>query len=68
MTIFDSGQIPVNSSNLRSVGYGGGTLRVVFHTGKIYDHPNVPYHVYLGLMQASSMGAYYSRNIRGKYR
>lgn len=60
--------VPVSSSAIRAVGYDGSTLTVEFHTGRAYDHPNVPYHVYLGLMQASSMGAYYSRYIRGKYR
>jgi hypothetical protein len=59
---------PVNSSCIAAVGYDGNTLTVAFHTGRVYDHPNVPYSVYLGLMQASSMGAYYNRYIRGKYR
>ena len=60
--------IAVNSSAIRAVGYDGSTLTVEFHTGKTYDHPGVPYSVYLGLMQASSMGAYYNANIRGKYK
>ena len=59
----------VNSSSIRAVGYDGYTLAVQFHTSDtIYDHPGVPYSVYLGLMQASSMGAFYNRFIRGKYR
>jgi hypothetical protein len=59
----------VNSSSIRAVGYDGYTLAVQFHTSDtIYDHPGVPHSVYLGLMQASSMGAYYNRHIRGKYR
>lgn len=59
--------ILVNSSAIRAVGYDGSTLTVEFHTGRVYDHPNVPYSVYLGLMQADSMGAFYNRHIRGKY-
>ncbi|MGD1090020.1 MAG: KTSC domain-containing protein [Verrucomicrobiota bacterium] len=59
--------ISVNSSAIRAVGYDGYTLTVEFHTGRIYDHPNVPYSVYVGLMHASSMGAYYNRYIRGRY-
>jgi len=59
---------PVNSSAIRAVGYDGYTLRVKVHSGRVYDHPNVPAHVYHGLMQASSMGRYYSDNIRGRYR
>ena len=59
----------VNSSSIRAVSYDGYTLAVQFHTsGTIYDHHGVPYSVYQGLMQASSMGAYYNRYIRGKYR
>jgi hypothetical protein len=58
----------VNSRAIRSVGYDGHTLTVEFHTGRVYDHPGVPYQVYRELMNASSMGAYYSRFIRGRYR
>ncbi len=61
--------IPVNSSSLCAVGYDGYHLLVQFHTSDtIYTHYGVPYSVYAGLMQASSMGAYYNRYIRGKYR
>ncbi|MGA2242875.1 MAG: KTSC domain-containing protein [Verrucomicrobiota bacterium] len=61
--------ILVNSSAIRAVGYDGHTLFVLFHTSDtIYSHPGVPYSVYVEFMQASSMGAYYNRHIRGKYR
>jgi hypothetical protein len=60
--------IQVNSSAIAAVGYDGYTLSVEFHSGRTYDHPGVPYSVYAGLMNASSMGAYYSRYIRGRYR
>lgn len=60
--------IPVSSSAIRAVGYDGYTLTVEFHNGGVYDHPGVSYAVYLGLMQASSMGAYYNACIRGQYR
>ena len=59
----------VNSSAIRAVGYDGHTLAVQFTTSDtIYTHDGVPYSVYTGLMQAESMGAYYNRHIRGKYR
>ena len=58
----------VNSSAIRAVGYDGHTLTVEFHSGRVYDHPSVPYSVYDGLMRASSKGAYYNRYIRGRYR
>lgn len=60
---------PVNSSSIRAVGYDGYTLSVLFCTSDmVYDHPGVPYSVYAGLMSAASMGAYYNRHIRGRYR
>jgi hypothetical protein len=59
---------PVSSSAIRAVGYEGSTLTVLFVSGRIYDHPGVPYFVYEGLMQASSKGAFYNRYIRGRYR
>jgi hypothetical protein len=59
----------VNSSSIRAVGWDGYYLCVQFHgNDTIYSHPGVPYSVYAGLMQASSMGAYYNRYIRGKYK
>ena len=60
--------IPVDSSAIRAVGYDGYTLTVEFHSGRVYDHPGVPESVFHGLMNATSMGAYYNHHIRGRYR
>jgi hypothetical protein len=61
--------ILVNSSSIRAVGYDGDTLAVQFHTSDtVYEHPGVPPYVYAALMGASSMGAYYNRHIRGRYK
>ena len=60
--------IRVSSSAIAAIGYDGYTLTVEFHSGRVYDHPGVPLSVYQELMAASSKGAYYSRNIRGRYR
>ena len=61
--------IPVNSSSIRAVGYDGYHLFVQFHTSDtIYTHPRVPHSLYASFMQADSMGAYYNRYIRGKYK
>ena len=61
--------IPVNSSSIRAVDYQSGTLLVQFHSsGTVYSHPGVPVWVYLEFMAAASMGAYYARFIKGKYR
>jgi hypothetical protein len=59
---------PVDSSAIAAVGYDGYTLTVEFHNSGVYDHPGVPYEVYVELMAADSKGAYYNRNIRGRYR
>lgn len=59
----------VDSSAIRAVGYDGSTLVVLFQTSnKVYEHHRVPPSVYERLMQASSMGAYYNKHIRGRYR
>lgn len=59
----------VNSSSIRAVGYDGYTLAIQFHSSDtIYDYDGAPYSVYQGLMRASSMGAYYNRYNRAKYR
>ena len=61
--------VSVNSSAIAAIGYDGNTLAVQFHTSDtIYCHHGVPYSIYVGLMQSESMGAYYNRHIRGKYR
>lgn len=60
--------IPVNSSAIRAAGYFGGILTVEFTNGRTYDHPGVPYLLFVGLLLAPSKGAYYNRYIRGRYR
>ena len=61
--------IYVNSEAIRAVGYEGDTLGVQFTTSDtIYYHPGVPYAVYLEVLQAPSLGAYYNQYIRGRYR
>lgn len=60
----------VISSNIRSVGYDGEsrTLEIEFHTGGIYQYFDVPESVYKSLMSASSLGSYFYRYIRDRYR
>ncbi len=59
-------RIPVQSSNLRSVGYDreSGTLEIEFKSGRVYQYSGVPEEVYEGLMSASSHGTYFDRYIR----
>lgn len=59
-------RIPVSSSNLASVGYGSNhqILEIEFINGSIYKYFSVPSSVYLGLMAASSHGAYFDQHVK----
>jgi len=61
--------IPVSSSCIAAVGYDPftQTLTLEFHSGRTNDYHNVPYSVYMELMNAPSIGAYYNRWIKGRY-
>lgn len=56
----------VESSNLASVGYdvNSNTLEIEFNSGGIYQYFNVPESVHKELMNASSHGQYFDRNIK----
>lgn len=56
------------SEAIEAIGYAGSTLRVVFRSGRIYDHPGVPRSLFEALLEAESKGAYYVANIRGRFR
>lgn len=58
--------IPVDSSNLHSVGYDSTNqiLRVRFLSGDVYDYFNVPEHLFNGLLSADSKGSYLHRYIK----
>jgi len=60
---------PVNSSNLRSIGYEleTSTLEVEFNTGSVYQYHGVPREAFDSLMQAGSKGAYFNANIKNSY-
>lgn len=60
----------VNSSNLAEVGYDTETqtLTIVFRKSGTYEFFDVPETVYQELMAAGSLGDYFARSIRGKYR
>ena len=61
---------PVDSSNLRSVGYDAEQqiLEIEFKSGSVYQYFNVPATVYEALMSASSKGTYHSQWIKYSYR
>lgn len=60
---------PASSSNLKSVGYdpGGRVLEIEFQDGGVYQYDNVPKEVYVALMEASSHGSFFHRNISNNY-
>lgn len=60
---------PVQSSNLSSIGYDPASrlLEIEFHSGKAYQYPNVPAHVYQALMAAPSKGKFFSQFIKPYY-
>jgi len=59
-------RIPVQSSNLASVGYDAEslTLEIEFNHGGIYQYFGVSQDIYDGLMNASSKGNYFHQNIK----
>jgi hypothetical protein len=63
-------RIQVSSSNIQSVGYDSetATLEVEFHSGAIYQYFEVPENIYNELISASSVGQYFSTQLKGVYR
>lgn len=59
----------VSSSNLHSVGYdpNSNILEIEFLSGRIYRYSNVPHHIYLELMNASSHGKYFNAYIKNDF-
>lgn len=63
-------RIPVDSSNISSIGYDedSSTLEIEFHSGAVYQYFDVPLNVYQGIMEAASKGQYLAQHIKGYYR
>jgi hypothetical protein len=59
----------VESVTLATVAYDvpAGRLQLEFRTGHLYHYFGVPPQVFEGLMQASSKGKYFNRDIRGRF-
>lgn len=57
----------VQSTNLREVEYQEGVLQVTFKNGRVWKYLNVSRETYLDLIKAESVGAFFYRNIRGRY-
>ena len=63
-------RIPVQSSNLASVGYDVTTitLEVEFKDGSVYQYYDVPEMTYQMLMSAASKGKFLNYQIKGAFR
>ncbi|MCF6330837.1 MAG: KTSC domain-containing protein [Sulfurimonas sp.] len=61
--------IPVQSSNIESVGYDGADQKayVRFLNGSVYVYRDVPQHEFDGLKDAPSVGSYLNRNFKNVY-
>lgn len=62
-------RIPVNSSNLASVGYDASskTLEIEFKNRRVYQYFQVPAMEHLSLINADSVGKYFNAEIKGTY-
>ena len=60
---------PVLSSSIATIGYDDDAeiLEIEFVDGHVYRYRGVPPHVFEGLRQAPSKGAFFNRHIRGEY-
>jgi hypothetical protein len=61
--------IPVQSSNVKSVGYDedNRNIHIEFTSGECYAYINVPKKVYEDLLIAKSIGSYINRYLRNSY-
>ncbi|SFT39248.1 KTSC domain-containing protein [Pseudoalteromonas lipolytica] len=61
-------RVPVESSNLVSVGYDENslTLEIEFKSG-IYQYYDVPQYIYEELISSSSLGSYHHRSIKNEF-
>jgi KTSC domain len=60
---------PVDSTSVKSVGYDPdtGTLQVEFVHGGVYEYLGVPEKVHRELLEAESIGAYFTQYVRDRY-
>ncbi|QNH64233.1 KTSC domain-containing protein [Hymenobacter sediminicola] len=56
----------VQSNNIASIGYDekAEILEVEFRNGSVYQYYGVPKRIYVGLMNASSHGAYLAQYVK----
>lgn len=61
--------IPVESSQLSYIGFDdeNNKLYVTFKNNKTYEYSDVPYNVWKEFKTSTSIGSYFSKNIKNKY-
>jgi hypothetical protein len=59
--------IKVHSTNIKSIGWDKGTLRVRFIDTAVYEYSEVPEAVFKSFLKSGSKGRYFIRRIRNKY-
>jgi hypothetical protein len=61
--------VNVASEAISSISYDteSGTMSVGFTDGTLYVYTDVPESVYVDLITASSIGAYFNKNVRTAY-
>lgn len=59
--------IPVESSNIKAIGYEDDMVDIQFHNGGTYRYYNVPAEVYVKLYNSESKGRFFHKEIKGKY-
>lgn len=62
--------IPVSSSKLKAVSYEESPmiLHIEFYKDGTFEYYGVPETVYRGLLEADSLGIYFKRYIKDRYR
>lgn len=60
-------RVPVNSTDIRSIGYANNTLEIEFLKGGIYQYPNVPKYHFDYMISNPHPGTYFHRMIKPYY-
>lgn len=63
-------RIPVNSSNVKSVGYNSilKLLEVEFNNGSVYEYIDVPKELYDAFISSDSLGKFVHSHLKNKFR
>jgi len=60
-------RVPVSSSNIKSIGYDNGTLEIEFNAGAVYQYSDVDVITFNNLMEADSVGSFFTQNIKHNF-